>query len=180
MRRAIGGTSVNENLEATPLAEDGFLYVVDKGAWSTRSTAAPATWPHRLAHGSRSQEKMPAANRGAALWGNLVISIANYPPRLVATNNDRPDRVGGEPRRRTARPGSSPPRRLRSRIRSSSARRVATRACGLHHGARRRDRKDSMEELRHPGSGRAGQRNLEGQEQRLADRRRCSLGDRVL
>ena len=26
---AIGGTSVNENLESTPLAEDGFLYVVD-------------------------------------------------------------------------------------------------------------------------------------------------------
>jgi alcohol dehydrogenase (cytochrome c) len=26
---AIGGTSVNENLQATPLAEDGFLYIVD-------------------------------------------------------------------------------------------------------------------------------------------------------
>src|SRR6516164_9747356 len=27
---AIGGTSASENLEATPLAEDGFLYVVDQ------------------------------------------------------------------------------------------------------------------------------------------------------
>ena len=27
---AIGGTSVNENLESTPLAEDGFLYVTDQ------------------------------------------------------------------------------------------------------------------------------------------------------
>src|SRR6516165_7396089 len=27
---AIGGTSANENLESTPLAEDGFLYVVDQ------------------------------------------------------------------------------------------------------------------------------------------------------
>src|SRR5579862_6055337 len=27
---AIGGTSVNENLQSTPLAEDGFLYVVDQ------------------------------------------------------------------------------------------------------------------------------------------------------
>src|SRR5437899_10589530 len=27
---AIGGTSVNENLQATPLAEDGYLYVVDQ------------------------------------------------------------------------------------------------------------------------------------------------------
>src|SRR5215468_6232667 len=27
---AIGGTSINENLQATPLAEDGFLYIVDQ------------------------------------------------------------------------------------------------------------------------------------------------------
>src|SRR5437763_1048709 len=27
---AIGGTSVNESLQSTPLAEDGFLYVVDQ------------------------------------------------------------------------------------------------------------------------------------------------------
>jgi alcohol dehydrogenase (cytochrome c) len=27
---AIGGTSANENLESTPLAEDGFLYIVDQ------------------------------------------------------------------------------------------------------------------------------------------------------
>jgi hypothetical protein len=27
---ALGGTSVNMNLESTPLAEDGFLYVVDQ------------------------------------------------------------------------------------------------------------------------------------------------------
>src|SRR5580658_3572080 len=27
---ALGGTAVNENLEATPLAEDGFLYVTDQ------------------------------------------------------------------------------------------------------------------------------------------------------
>ena len=27
---AIGGTSANENLQATPLAEDGYLYIVDQ------------------------------------------------------------------------------------------------------------------------------------------------------
>src|SRR5271166_4502075 len=27
---AIGGTSANENLQATPLAEDGFLYITDQ------------------------------------------------------------------------------------------------------------------------------------------------------
>ena len=34
------------------------------------------------------QEKVPDANRGVALWGNLVISIANHPPRLIATNKE--------------------------------------------------------------------------------------------
>jgi hypothetical protein len=32
---AIGGTAANENLEATPLAEDGFLYITDQ--WGVHS-----------------------------------------------------------------------------------------------------------------------------------------------
>ena len=28
------------------------------------------------------------SNRGAALWGNFVISAANFPPRIVATNKE--------------------------------------------------------------------------------------------
>jgi hypothetical protein len=43
--------------------------------------------PHRLAHGSRT-EKLPLSNRGAALLGNLVISTANYPARVIATDKD--------------------------------------------------------------------------------------------
>jgi alcohol dehydrogenase (cytochrome c) len=34
------------------------------------------------------QEKVPLANRGAALWGNFVITVANYPARAIATNKD--------------------------------------------------------------------------------------------
>jgi hypothetical protein len=34
------------------------------------------------------QEKIDAANRGAALWGNFVISMANYPPRMIVTDKD--------------------------------------------------------------------------------------------
>jgi hypothetical protein len=34
------------------------------------------------------QEKAPLANRGPALWGDLVISVANYPPRVIATNKE--------------------------------------------------------------------------------------------
>ena len=41
---AIGGTSANENLESTPLAEDGYSTWSTNGAWSTRSTGVPATW----------------------------------------------------------------------------------------------------------------------------------------
>ena len=40
-----------------------------------------------MAHGP-GQEKVPLANRGAALWGNLVITVANYPPRMIATDKE--------------------------------------------------------------------------------------------
>jgi alcohol dehydrogenase (cytochrome c) len=85
---AIGGTSVNENLEATPLAEDGFLYVVDQ--WGAlykidgrSGDAGRIVW--RMDPG---QEKMPDANRGAALWGRFVITMANYPARVIATDKE--------------------------------------------------------------------------------------------
>jgi len=85
---AIGGTSANENLEATPLAEDGFLYIVDQ--WGVlykidgrSGKAGRIVW--RMDPG---QEKIDGANRGAALWGGFVISIANYPPRMIATNKE--------------------------------------------------------------------------------------------
>src|SRR3974390_2928081 len=68
---AIGGTSAAENLQATPLVEDGFMYIVD--LWGivykidVRSgDLARIVWrmdPH--------QEKFPLTNRGAALIGNL-------------------------------------------------------------------------------------------------------------
>jgi alcohol dehydrogenase (cytochrome c) len=74
---AIGGTAANENLEATPLAEDGFLYIVDQ--WGVlykidgrSGKAGRIVW--RMDPG---QEKIIAANRGAALWGNFVITLAN-------------------------------------------------------------------------------------------------------
>jgi alcohol dehydrogenase (cytochrome c) len=85
---AIGGTSANENLQSTPLAEDGFLYVVDQ--WGVlykidgrSGDAGRIVW--RMDPG---QEKLPLANRGAALWGNLVVTTANYPPRVIATNKE--------------------------------------------------------------------------------------------
>jgi alcohol dehydrogenase (cytochrome c) len=38
--------------------------------------------------GDPDQEKLPLANRGAALWGNLVVTVARYPPRVVATDKE--------------------------------------------------------------------------------------------
>jgi hypothetical protein len=39
---ALGGTSANENLQSTPLAEDGYLYVVDQWGVLYKIDAAPA------------------------------------------------------------------------------------------------------------------------------------------
>src|ERR1700716_330289 len=54
------------------------------GACFTRSTCALATW------GASSGAWTPgrSSNRGAALWGNLVITVASYPARVIATDKD--------------------------------------------------------------------------------------------
>jgi alcohol dehydrogenase (cytochrome c) len=88
---AIGGTSVNEPLHATPLAEDGFLYVVD--VWGIvykidgrSGEAGRIVW--RMDPKQQSLPERGLSNRGATLWGNFVISAANFPPRIVATNKE--------------------------------------------------------------------------------------------
>ena len=85
---AIGGTSVNENLEATPLAEDGFLYVVDQWGVVYKIDGRSGDVGRILWRMDPGQEKLPLANRGVALWGNLVISVANYPARVIATDKE--------------------------------------------------------------------------------------------
>jgi alcohol dehydrogenase (cytochrome c) len=84
----IGGTSANENLEATPLAEDGFLYIVDQWGVLYKIDARSGRAGRIVWRMDPGQEKVPLANRGAALWGNLVITVANYPPRMIATDKD--------------------------------------------------------------------------------------------
>src|SRR6516165_8372778 len=85
---AIGGTSPNENLQATPLAEDGFLYVVDQWGVLYKIDAHSGDVGRIVWRMDPGQEKVPLANRGAALWGDLVITVANYPPRMIATDKD--------------------------------------------------------------------------------------------
>src|ERR1700720_3545052 len=81
----LAGGVGKEFIEATPLAEDGFLYITD--SWGvlykidgTSGDAGRIVW--RM---DPKQEKQ-VANRGAALWGNLVISPASAPARIIATD----------------------------------------------------------------------------------------------
>jgi alcohol dehydrogenase (cytochrome c) len=84
---ALGGSAANEFVQATPLAEDGFLYITDSSGIlykidGTSGDAGRIVW--RMDPKQERQDR----NRGAALWGNLVITAANLPPRIIATNKE--------------------------------------------------------------------------------------------
>jgi alcohol dehydrogenase (cytochrome c) len=85
---AIGGTAANENLQSTPLAEDGFLYIVDQWGVLYKVDVRSGDMGRIVWRMDPGQEKLPLSNRGAALWGNLVVSTANYPARVIATDKD--------------------------------------------------------------------------------------------
>ena len=122
----------------------------------------------------------PDRNRGVALWGNLVISVTGYDGRVIATDketgkivwdknlHDQPDLEI-----------TAAPLALKDEILIGGS--------GGDHGvrnwlavARPEDRQREMEDVLDPGAGRARQRDLEGQAQRLADRRRRVLRHRLL
>jgi alcohol dehydrogenase (cytochrome c) len=85
---AIGGTAANESLESTPLAEDGFLYIVDQWGVLYKIDGRSGKMGRIVWRMDPGQENVPLANRGASLWGNLVVSVANYPPRMIATDKE--------------------------------------------------------------------------------------------
>jgi alcohol dehydrogenase (cytochrome c) len=85
---AIGGTSANENLESTPLAEDGFLYIVDQWGVLYKIDARTGRAGRIVWRMDPGQEKIDSANRGAALWGGFVVTTANNPPHMIATNKE--------------------------------------------------------------------------------------------
>src|SRR5262252_6322324 len=83
----LGGGTGNEWLEATPLVEDGFLYLPD--AWGVLyKIDGRAGNLGRIVWRMDPKQERPATNRGAAFWNNLVISPANWPPRIVATDKE--------------------------------------------------------------------------------------------
>jgi len=86
----LGGSGAMEVIHATPLVEDGFLYITD--GWGvlykidvTSGDVGRVVW--RM----EPKQEQQATNRGAALWGNLVITTANYPARTIAT-----DKISGK------------------------------------------------------------------------------------
>src|SRR5260370_30560568 len=81
---ALGGTSTNENLEATPLVEDGFMYVVDLWGIVYKIDVRSGDAGRIVWRMDPKQEKFPLSNRGAALGGNLVVSSPTYPPPPVS------------------------------------------------------------------------------------------------
>ena len=107
---AIGGTAVNENLESTPLAEDGYPLrrrSMGRGLQDRRPLRRLGRIVWRMDPG---QEKTPLANRGVALWGNLV-SASRAIRRASSPPTRRPVSPSGRPISPTARWTCSSPRR---------------------------------------------------------------------
>jgi alcohol dehydrogenase (cytochrome c) len=84
---ALGQKGGSENLLATPLVDDGFMYITD--AWGVlykidvrSGTAGPIVW--KMDPGQAKMDR----NRGAALWNNLVISVTSHDGRVVATDKE--------------------------------------------------------------------------------------------
>ena len=81
----LAGTNGREFVEATPLAEDGFLYITD--SWGVLyKIDATAGDVGRIVWRMDPKQRQGVANRGAALWGNYVISPASFPARIIATD----------------------------------------------------------------------------------------------
>jgi alcohol dehydrogenase (cytochrome c) len=84
---AIGGTAGNEALEATPLVEDGFMYISDHWGVVYKIDVRSGASGRIVWKMDPGQEKLDR-NRGVALWGNLVISVTSYDGRVVATDKE--------------------------------------------------------------------------------------------
>jgi alcohol dehydrogenase (cytochrome c) len=81
----LAGTAGREFIEATPLAEDGFLYITDSYGvlYKIDATAGDVG---RIVWRMDPKQDRQVANRGAAFWGNFVISPASGPARVIAAD----------------------------------------------------------------------------------------------
>jgi alcohol dehydrogenase (cytochrome c) len=84
---SLGGTSGNESLEATPLVDDGFMYISDHWGVVYKIDVRSGNSGRIVWKMDPGQEKLDR-NRGVALWGNLVISVTSYDGRVIATDKE--------------------------------------------------------------------------------------------
>jgi alcohol dehydrogenase (cytochrome c) len=84
---ALSGTSGNEDLEVTPLVDDGFMYVIDGWGVVYKIDVRSGTHGRILWKMDPGQEKL-GRHRGVALWNNLVISTTGKDGRIVATDKE--------------------------------------------------------------------------------------------
>jgi alcohol dehydrogenase (cytochrome c) len=84
----LGGGAGNEFTVATPLVEDGFLYTTDSWGVLYKIDVTSGQLGRIVWRMDPKQERQ-LRNRGAALWGNLVITGAGISPaRIIATDKD--------------------------------------------------------------------------------------------
>ncbi len=167
---ALGGKSAADSLEATPLVEDGFMYMVD--SWGVlykidvrSGTAGTIRW--KMDPGLANQDR----NRGAALWGTLVISVTGYAGRVIAADKETGKVVWDKNLLdQTDLELTAAPLALKDAIVVGGFR-WRPRSAQLGGRTRSQDRRSQMEDLFNPGAWRTGQRDLEGQSQFVADRR---------
>jgi alcohol dehydrogenase (cytochrome c) len=86
----LGGGAGNEFTNATPLVEDGFLYVTD--SWNVLYKIDVRSGDFgRIVWRMDPKQERQMRTRGAALWGNLVITGAGgfgNSPRIIATDKE--------------------------------------------------------------------------------------------
>ena len=83
----LGGSSGNEYVEATPLVDDGMMFITDVWGVVYKIDVRSGTTGRILWKMDPGQQK-PDRNRGVALWNNLVISVAGYDGRVIATDKE--------------------------------------------------------------------------------------------
>jgi alcohol dehydrogenase (cytochrome c) len=125
----LGGGAGNEWIQATPLAEDGFLYITDSWGVVYKIDGTSGDGGRIVWRMDPKQQKQ-SRNRGATLWGNLVVTAASGPPRIIATDKET-GHWPGNPRSRIRPRSSSPQHRSPSTTRSSSAQPVAIKECAI-------------------------------------------------
>ncbi len=84
---ALGGTSGNEAIEATPLVEDGFMYIIDGWGVVYKIDVRSGSRGNIVWKMDPSQEKA-GRHRGVAFWNNLVISTTGKDGRIIASDKE--------------------------------------------------------------------------------------------